>query len=311
MEIRELRSLLLLADLGSIVKTADERNLTSPAIHKHLKALEDELGVRLYERAGRNLRLTQAAILLLPHIRKILLEYDAALQSLEELKGIQRGVVRVGAGPTFSSYLLPNLLQQYQGKYPSVEIFVETGHTPQLLDDLSKGAIDLAFIVSSELSEKADFEEKLSWDFEFVLVGSPGQLPRRCALAAARELPFVLYRKGSVMENLIDHYFAGHQFHPRVTMRLDNAEAIKAMIKSKLGVSMLPYWTIAPEIRARSLAPVRTKEPPLLGRLILVGRKSAYLSQPVKAFLEAAENWKFRDARPMKSLADHAAKTLR
>ncbi len=297
MEIRELRSLLLLADLGSIVKTAGKLNLTSPAIHKHLKLLEDELGVRLYERAGRNLRLTQAAHVLLPHIRNILLEYDAAVEELEELKGFKRGIVRIGSGPTFSSYLLPVLLEEYQQRFPAVEIFVETGHTPQLLDDLGKGALDLAFIVSSELSEKADFDVKVAWDFEFVLVGSPGQLPGRCSLSAARDFPFVLYRKGSVMENLIDRYFASHQFHPRVMMRLDNAEAIKAMIKSKLGVSMLPFWTIASEVRERTLQPARLKEPPLLGRLVLVTRKPAYLSQPVKAFLEAAQDWRWKDAR--------------
>jgi DNA-binding transcriptional LysR family regulator len=297
MEIRELRSLMLLADLGSIVKTAGKLNLTSPAIHKHLKLLEDELGVQLYERAGRNLRLTQAAQVLLPHIRIMLLEYDAAVEALADLKGFKRGIVRIGSGPTFSSYLLPVLLEEYQRKFPAVEIFVETGHTPQLLDDLGRGALDLAFIVCSELSEKADFEPQVAWDFEFVLVGSPGQLPRRGALAAARDFPFLLYRQGSVMENLIDRYFAEHHFNPRVTMRLDNAEAIKAMIKSKLGVSMLPFWTIAAEVRAGALTPVRLKEPPLLGSLALLTRKAAYLSQPVRAFLQTAQSWKWKGAQ--------------
>lgn len=297
MEIRELRSLLLLADLGSLVKTAGQLNLTSPAIHKHLKLLEDELGVRLYERAGRHLRLTQAAQVLLPHIRNILLEYDAALQELEESQGFKRGLVRIGSGPTFSSYLLPVLLEEYQRRFPAVEIFVETGHTPQLLNDLGKGALDLAFIVASELSERDDFEVKLAWDFEFVLIGAPGQLPRRCALTRARDFPFVLYRKGSVIENLIDRYFAQHHFQPRVMMRLDNAEAIKAMIKSKLGVSLLPFWTVAAEVRRGTLAVARLREPPLLGRLVLVTRRPAYFSPSVKAFLAAAQNWRWKDGR--------------
>jgi len=121
------------------------------------------------------------------------------------LKGFKRGIVRIGSGPTFSSYLLPVLLEEYR-----------------------------------------------------------------------------------------------HQFHPRLMMRLDNAGAIKAMIKSKLGVSMLPFWTVASEVREGTLQPARLKEPPLLGRLVLVTRKPAYLSQPVKAFLEAAQNWRWKDARRTK-----------
>jgi DNA-binding transcriptional LysR family regulator len=168
---------------------------------------------------------------------------------------------------------------------------------PQLLDDLGKGALDAAFIVASELSEKADFEVKIAWDFEFVLVGSPGQLPRRCRLAAEQEFPFILFRKGSVIENLIDCYFARHQFHPRIMMRLDNAEAIKAMVKSRLGVSMLPFWTITAEVLERTLAPTQLTEPPLLGRLMLVTRWAACLTLHVKAFLGAAQRWRWEDAR--------------
>lgn len=292
MEIRELRSLLLLADLGSIVKTAERLNLTSPAIHKHLKLLGDELGVQLYERAGRSLRLTPAAHVLLPRIRNILTEYEAAVRELEELKGLRRGLVRIGAGPTFSSYRLPALLEEFRGRYPDVEIFVETGHTPQLLDDLSKGSIDLAIIVGSELTGAAEVAVNVAWDFEFVLVAPPDHQPRRCRLSALRESPFVLYRKGSVMENQIDRYFAAHHFHPRVVMRLDNAEAIKAMVKSKMGISLLPHWTVTAEVKQRSLTLVRLKEPPLLGRLVLVTRRPGQPPHSVKAFVEVAEKWK-------------------
>jgi DNA-binding transcriptional LysR family regulator len=296
MEIRELRSLLYLADLGSLAKTADKLHLTSPAIHKHLKLLEDELGVQLYERVGRNLRLTQAAYVLLPRIRNMLIEYDAAIQELEEVKGLRRGLVRIGAGPTFSSYVLPLLLEEFRRQHSEVELFVETGHTPQLLDDLNKGALDLAIIVGSELTEQRDFEVRQAWDFDFVLTTPMQQLPRRCSLAKLQAHPFILYRKGSVMENQVDRYFATHRFRPRVVMRLDNAEAIKAMVKSGLGISLLPLWTVADEVKQRKLAIVRLQETPPTGRLVLVTRKSGHLPHSVEAFIEAAQKWHWKSA---------------
>lgn len=295
MEIRELRSLLQLADLGSLAKAADKLHLTSPAIHKHLKLLEDELGVRLYERAGRNLRLTQAASVLLPRIRNMLLEYDAAIQELEELKGLRRGLVRIGAGPTFSSYVLPALLEEFRRLHNEVELFVETGHTPQLLEDLNRGALDLAIIVGSELTAGAGFEIRKEWKFAFALAAAPGQWPRRrIRLAALQPQPFILYRKGSVMENLVDRYFAAHQFHPRVVMRLDNAEAVKAMITARLGVSLLPLWTVAREIKQGTLAQLRLHEPPLTGQLVLVTRQASHPPPAVQAFLSVAEQWKWQ-----------------
>lgn len=293
MEIRELRSLLYLADLGSLAKTADKLNLTSPAIHKHLKLLEDELGVRLYERTGRALRLTPAAHVLLPRIRNMLLEYDAAIQELEELKGLRRGLVRIGAGPTFSSYVLPALLEEFRRLHSEVELFVETGHTPQLLDDLNKGALDLAIIVSSEFTAGVGLEIREEWEFTFVLAAPPGQWARRLRLAALQSQPFILYRKGSVMENLIDRYFATYQFHPRVVMRLDNAEAVKAMITAKLGVSLLPLWTVQREIKQGTLAQLRLHEPPLTGQLVLVVRQGSHPPPAVQAFLAVAKQWKW------------------
>lgn len=295
MEIRELRSLLYLADLGSLAKAAERMNLTSPAVHKHLKLLEDELGVRLYERAGRALRLTQEALVLLPRIRNILIEYDAAIQELEEVKGLRKGLVRIGAGPTFSSYMLPQLLEGFRRQHGDMELFVETGHTPQLLEDLDRGTLDMAIIVGSELMAEGDFEIRKEWDFEFVLAAPPGQLPRRCALARLQAAPFILYRKGSVMENHVDRYFAAHRFHPRVVMRLDNAEAIKAMIKSELGVSLLPFWTVSQEVKQRKLSLTRLQEPPLTGRLVLVTRRAGHLPHSVRAFIAVAQQWEWKN----------------
>ena len=92
-------------------------------------------------------------------------------------------------------------------------------------------------------------------------------------LAALREEPFILYKKGSIFENLIDRYYAGRGFHPRVIMRFDNAEAIKAMIGSGLGLSMLPMWTVEAEVKGGSLALIRQQEPPIAAKIVLVTRR--------------------------------------
>ncbi len=286
MEFRELRSLIALADLGSIARAAEKLHLSPPAIHKQLKLLETELDVQLYEKAGRNLRLTQAAEVLLPYLKDMLAEYQSALSALDEWRGLKRGLVSIGTGPT--TYVLPAILKQFRHTNPGVEVFVETGNTPVLLESLSKGSLDLAMLVSADLTERQDFYVEATWDFEFVLVSHLRRPPRRPHLAGLKNSRFILFRKGSRMQQSIDRYFAAHGFEPGVVMRLDNSDLIRAMVRAGLGISMLPFWVVAKDVKDGHLSLIRQAEPPLCSKLALVRRKMSYVPGAVQAFITAA-----------------------
>lgn len=102
--------------------------------------LESELGLTLYERVGKQLRMTQAAAVLLPYLQDILIQYDSALSALEEWKGLKHGSVRVGAGP--SGCVLPTIIRSFEHSFPDIEIQVESGNTAVLVEDLPKGLLD-------------------------------------------------------------------------------------------------------------------------------------------------------------------------
>jgi LysR family transcriptional activator of glutamate synthase operon len=272
-------------------------NLSPAAVHKQLKVLENELGVRLYEKAGRQLRLTQAAGILLPHVKSLLAQYDAALLALSEWKGLKHGQVQIGSGPAMSSYLLPYLLGEFRRAFPDIEMSVETDSKSHLAERLNRGSLDLALLVTSEHLEGHDFREEVSWAFEMVLVTGLQKLPRRCRLSDLQQFPFILYKGGLVFDELIEHYFTEAGFHPRVIMRLDNAEAIKAMVRLGLGISMLPMWTLNTELGDESLHLIRQKEPPLFARVSLVTRRLGYLPKPVEGFIKVAQNWQWKNVR--------------
>lgn len=302
MGLRELRSLAALADSGSIARTAEKLHLSPPAIHKQLKVLEADLGVRLYERVGRRLQLTQAAEVVLPYLRDLLAQYEAAMSALSEWKGLECGLVRVGAGPAMSSYILPLMLKKFRRNFPGVDLFVETGNSLALLESLSKGSLDLALLVSSGQPEAPTFSVVAEWDFEIVFVSSPHQqVPRNCKISELRKFPFILFKKGSRVENLIDRYFAEVGFQPRVIMRFDNPEAIKAMMRTGLGISMLPMWTVNADLRKGSLLLVRQRERPLMSKLALLSRKSSFVASPVRAFTELARAFECKNPRLISS----------
>lgn len=298
MELRNLRSLVALAELGGIRRVAEKLHLSAAAIHSQLKTLEEEMGVQLYEKMGRQLRLTQVAETLLPHIRNLLAQYEAVVSALDEWKGLKHGVVRVGASLTISSYMLPALIEEFRRRYPAVRLLVETGSTQALVPALSNGALDLLLIVTSEFLEDPGLVVEETWDYEIVLVTREKRVPRRCALRDLRGLPFILHKKGSVFENIIDRYFVEAGFHPQeVIMRFDNSEAIKAMIRSGLGIGLLPMWMVEAESKDKTLKLIRQEEPPLTSKIALVTRKLTHTPQPVQAFIEVTRSWDWKNVR--------------
>jgi len=288
MEFRELRSLSVLAEAGSLSKTARAVHLTPAAVHKQLKQLEDELQVPLYERRDGHLRLTAAAELLLPFLRDILGQYESAVSALEEWKGVRRGLLRIGAGPSLAIYLLPQVLRRYHDRFPKVDVDLQTGSSAQLLDGLQQGELDLSLVVAPESMEDLSVEVEVEMRAEVVFVTSMEAPPKRCSMRQLKDMPFLLFRRGARIENLIDRYLSDHRLRPEVTMRFDSAEALKATLMLNTGVSMLPLYTVEEEIRQRKLRAIKQTEAPLFMKVHLLRRRAGYVPPAVRAFVETA-----------------------
>lgn len=286
MELKELRSLVALSELVSITLVAERLHLSPPAIHKHLKTLEDELGVSLYEKAGKQLKLTQAASVLLPHLKEILTEYDSAISALEEWKGLKRGLVRIGSGPT--GYVLPAILKRFEQTYPGIEVQVETGNTGVLVEDLRKGLLDLALIVSSDLKERQEFQVEAIWDFELALVCHGEDTTSHPPLADLSDQRFILFRPGSRLQEPIDRYLFSQQFEPKVVMRFDNANFIRDMVHSGLGIAFLPLWVVEQDLKEGSLRMIHLVGASPVSKLALIRRKSSYVPRPILGFINTA-----------------------
>jgi LysR family transcriptional regulator, hydrogen peroxide-inducible genes activator len=305
MELRELRSLVALGKLGSISQVAEHLHLSAPAIHKHLKSLESELGEPLYQQVGRHLQLTHAAEVVLPYFKDILALHAEALSAFEEWKGTRLGLLRVGTGVT--SYILPILLKKFRHAHPGVELLVESeGSIPALLEKLSTGVLDLAMVVSADLIEATKIAVEASWDYELVLVSHKCRLPSRPHLADLKDLPFILFRRGTRFEQSISNYFAQHGFSPKVIMRFDSAQFIRSMVLSGLGVSVLPLWLVHKDVMEKRLTLIRQAEPTLFSNISLVRRKSTFVPQPMQSFIAIARRLERKDL-PLLTSLEHAS----
>jgi DNA-binding transcriptional LysR family regulator len=294
MELRELKSLVALERHGSIREAAKSCHISPAAVHKHLKTLEGEFGLRLYAKQDGRLQLTEGGRVALPFARDILHHYDAAFIAIEEWKGGGRGSVRVGAGPTFSSRMLPTLIKRFRRRFPHVDVYVETGDSAHLISRLRAGALDLIFDLAVSDQDDADLEQVAQWEAQTGFVSARADVPAHCRLPALEKVPFILFAKGTAMESAVRHYFQSLNFHPSVVMRSDSAEAIKAMIRAGLGVSVLFLWNIDAEMRSSTFKVIRTGAPPLSLRMALVRLRSGFTPKPVTEFIDltASMNWK-------------------
>jgi DNA-binding transcriptional LysR family regulator len=299
MELREIQSFVLLAKTHSILEVARELRRTPGAVHKHLKTLEAELGVRLYEKHDGALRLTVAGEAVIPHFQDVLERRDSAIKAISDWKQQTGGLVRVGAGPNFSSYMLPRIISKFQHKYPKIEIFIETGNAKLLTESLENGSLDLIFEVAYLDAESHEFIPMALWESHVGVISAGGGLPSHCSMDRLAHVPFILFQKGSRMQNMIDAHFQRIGFRPNVVMRSDSAEAIKAMVKSRLGVAMLFLYNANTEFRTGSLRMIHTDAPPLSARMVLLKRKSSYTPRALSAFVQVAQSTNWTNLHPM------------
>lgn len=288
MEIREIRSLILVAETRSILQAAGIAGLTPGAIHKHLKTLESELGVALYEKAADGLRLTPPGLVVLPFFKDVLERREAAVAALNDWRQSDGGIVRVGAGPSFASYMLPSILSKYRRRYRRAQVYVETGSGAHLLEQLESGALDVIFDLGEERSAGAGLAQSAVWEVQVAILSALPHVPPHTKMRQLAKVPFILFRQGSQMDRLIQRYFDEFDFRPNVVMRSDSAEAIKAAVKGKVGVAMLMVWNANQELRNRSLKIIHTEGPPLKCRMVLLQRRTSYTPRAVQAFIEMA-----------------------
>jgi DNA-binding transcriptional LysR family regulator len=145
-DLRQLTCFERVAELGSMSRAAEALHLVQPAISQQIATLEREVGLRLFHRGPRGVRLTEAGEALLPYARRVLTEVERAGQVLGGLRELRGGRVALGITPSAVIWLLPELLERYRGQHPMVQVQVQEDMTDQLVEYLGDGRLDLAVV---------------------------------------------------------------------------------------------------------------------------------------------------------------------
>ncbi len=266
MMMESLRHFLLIVEHGTFTEAAKRAHLSQPALTQSIRRLEEELGARLLHRGRGGAQPTAEGLALVPRARAALAAVEDGRRAVREVLGVERGEVRIGAGGTACTYLLPPVIASFRAEHPGVRFFLREQTPEEALTSLDAGEIDLAVV-------PADRGDAWVVD-ELVLVAAPGE--------RVEGAPFVTFRAGASTRSELDRAFPDAE----VVMELGSVAAVKAYVRAGVGVALVSKHAVRTEVEKGELAIVKSRKTPVARTIRVVHRGLDRLS-PAAAALRA------------------------
>lgn len=280
----------------SLTKAADVMCISQPAVTRHIKEIESEYGLRVFERANGKLTLTPAGRTLLEHAEKILEQYDALDYDMTRLKGSCGGHLRLGASTTISQYMLPGLLSGFVTRYPDVHLLLVSGNTADIEQALIRHDIDLGLVEG--LSHQSSLRYTPWLQDELVAVvraDSRYAATESLTVDDLTHIPLVLREPGSGTLAVWQSALAQHRLSPgslQVIAQLGSFEAIKQFISNYDAMAILSIRAVRRELWEGRLKLIELKDLPLKRLFHIVQRQGQEnsLSEDFLRYLHSCEH---------------------
>jgi LysR family transcriptional regulator, nitrogen assimilation regulatory protein len=243
MELRSLHYFVRIAELGSITRASAHLHVAQPALTRHVQRLEDELGVTLFTRANRGVRLTEGGQKLLESAQRILRDVERTGDEIRAHKAHPSGKIVLAVTPTLCPVVVPELFARMRRHYPMIELKVVHAGMVRLEEFLVDGRVDLALL--SELSKsRLILSTRLAAE-EMVLVTKPGARPRE--IVSPDELSATPLILGDGLRAAMETLLAGRGVELQVDTELNDHETIRLMVQQGVGASILPHSSVCRE----------------------------------------------------------------
>jgi DNA-binding transcriptional LysR family regulator len=282
MQVQQLAYFAAVARTRHFTRAADLVGVSQPTLSKQIRVLENSLGSPLFVRNRGQIELTSAGEALLPHAQRILMDVESAERSVDEVAGLRRGRVRLGATPSLCDGLLPGLLTDFHEHHPDIELEVQEAGSRVLTHELGQGRLDLALLIVPLRSDRATDIETTSILRERLVLASPADadLPDVIGVAALRDLPLVMFREGYDLREVTLGACRAAGFEPRLAVEGGEMSAVLRFVEAGLGHAVVPDMVMGnrPGLRRTRL------EKPALRREIALAHRSDALQLAALAF---------------------------
>ncbi|PYO09551.1 MAG: hypothetical protein DMD75_15390 [Candidatus Rokuibacteriota bacterium] len=290
MDIPQVEAFLAVGTFGGFRRAAAALRLTQPAVSARIRALEDSLSVRLFERGrqGHGLALSAAGRALRPHAEQLLQSVALARQAVHDIRPTSGGAIQIAAVLSICTYLLPDVLKRFQTAHPTVMITVRSGHSKEVLEMVLRGDAEIGLARSLHHPEVETVSLR---DDPLVLVGRSTAWPtreRRARLEEIADRPLIFFDRGSSDWTLTQGLFRRAGLVPNVALEVETIETAKRMVERGMGLAFLPHLAVVRELRRRSLVAIEIVDAePITRSLDVIHPRPRPLSPAARALLQA------------------------
>jgi DNA-binding transcriptional LysR family regulator len=253
-DLRQLEIIKAIAESGSFTAAGEKLHVSQSAISRQILLLEDELGEPVFHRIGRRIRITPAGESLLQLSHRVFRDMQDTTSAISDTRESLRGSIGLVGGMTVCLYVFPALLAEVRRLHPNLDMRVTVGSTQRSIALLRSGAGDLGLLTLP--IEASDLVSVPLLEEELLLVTYPSHplaAKKRIVPGDLEKQPFVLFETGSITRRLVEEFFARERITPRIIMETENVEIIKAMVRSGLGISIIPWQAAAADVGTRQL----------------------------------------------------------
>ncbi|MBS2772208.1 LysR family transcriptional regulator [Anoxybacillus sp. PDR2] len=245
MELRQLKYFVEVAKREHVSETAEVLHVAQSAISRQIANLEAELGVQLFERDGRNVRLTPVGRYFLPHAETVLRAVDHAKQQIDEYLDPEQGTIKIGFPSSLASHTMPMVISAFKERHPNVKFHLRQGSYRFLIEAVKKREIDLAFLGPVPTEEKGIKKEILFIESFAVLLPQNHRFAKKESLLLneLRHEPFVTFPAGYILHKIVLDACKQAGFSPIISSEGEDLDAIKGLVSAGIGVTLLPENT--------------------------------------------------------------------
>lgn len=299
MELRHLNHFLAVLESGSLGRAAKTLGISEPALSKSIRRLEELLQVRLLDRGPRGMTPTVFGESLAVHARLVQSEIGRALGVLGELKGTSRGVVRIGARPSFGAVVLPQAIARLRREHPGVRVHVREGRPENLIREVMYGDLDLAVVTMSESPLDETLVQEALSDSPVTVVtrsGHPLQSGMPVPLAALRDYPWAVTPRPHSARQRFEQLVAELDLGPLdIAAESDSVLFLMAYLRETDALSFFPRAMIGAAGDDRSLKALAVEGMEWRRRLAIVRRRRAGLAPAARLLLDILRRQGERD----------------
>ena len=292
MNLNQLRTFYFAVKFGSFSAAAESLFITQPAVTKQIQQLQAAHGIKLLNRFGKKMVLTDAGEALYGFADKIFQIETQAEENLRDFQQRKSGRLRIHASESFGGYYLHFILNLFREKYPGIHISVTILPSELVIENTVRLENDLGFI-SYPLDHKKLITREVLED-RLVLIAPPSHPFARKKVLDSSKLKgqsIIMHEKGSASRNIVDEFIKRNNLSISVRLELSNNEAIKRAVEQGLGLSLISENVVREEVLRKKLKAISLSDPTLKRKFYVIYHKDKYLSQHFQMFLQMVNQW--------------------